>query len=70
MKALKDHGHSSEQASAKVGKELLVKPKEYQVRFRFPSPPPINPPVLGAHEVIFAYQNREPLLINSILVLI
>ncbi len=44
-----------------TGKELLQKPKEYQVRFRFPSPPPINPPVLGAHEVTFAYRNREPL---------
>lgn len=87
LKALKDHGHSSKQASAKVGKreeqkakdknrgrkgdqndedttatkELLQKPKEYQVRFRFPSPPPLNPPVLGAHEMTFAYKNREPL---------
>ncbi len=43
------------------GKELLVKPKDYQVRFRFPSPPPINPPVLGAYEVTFAYEKREPL---------
>lgn len=87
LKALKDQGHSSKQASAKVekrgeqkskdknrgrkqdtndddtntGKELLQKPKEYQVRFRFPSPPPLNPPVLGAHEVTFAYPKREPL---------
>ncbi len=86
LKALKDQGHSSKQASAKVGKreeqkskdknrkkqdqndddvtigkELLQKPKEYQVRFRFPSPPPLNPPVLGAHEMTFAYRNREPL---------
>ena len=87
LKALKDQGHSSKQASAKVekhgeqkskdknrgrkqdtndddaatGKELLQKPKEYQVRFRFPSPPPLNPPVLGAHEVTFAYPNRQPL---------
>ncbi len=87
LKRLKDQGHSSKQASAKVekrgeqkskdknrgrkpdtnddeltsGKELLQKPKEYQVRFRFPSPPPLNPPVLGAHEVTFAYPNREPL---------
>lgn len=87
LKRLKDQGHSSKQASAKVekrgeqkskdknrgrkqdnnddelttGKELLQKPKEYQVRFRFPSPPPLNPPVLGAYEVTFAYPNREPL---------
>ncbi|UJR37600.1 hypothetical protein I4U23_030297 [Adineta vaga] len=87
LKALKDHGHSSKQASAKVGKreeqkkkekdrgrkhdtaddelttgkELLQKPKEYQVRFRFPSPPPLNPPVLGAYDMTFGYENREPL---------
>jgi ATP-binding cassette subfamily F protein 1 len=88
LKALKDHGHSSKQASAKVGKreeqkskdkhrgrktdvndddvtttgkDLLTKPKEYQVRFRFPSPPPLNPPVLGAYEVTFRYPNREAL---------
>jgi ATP-binding cassette subfamily F protein 1 len=87
LKALKEHGHSSKQATAKVGKreeqkskdksrgrkqdvvdddlstgkELLQKPKEYQVRFRFPSPPPLNPPVLGAHEMTFAYPKREPL---------
>ncbi|CAF0782729.1 unnamed protein product [Adineta steineri] len=87
LKALKDHGHSSKQASAKVKsredqkqkgkdrgrkqdtadddltatKELLQKPKEYQVKFRFPSPPPLNPPVLGAYEVTFGYKDREPL---------
>lgn len=84
LKALKEQGHSSKQATAKVGKreeqkskdknrgrkqdqnddditttgkELLQKPKEYQVKFRFPSPPPLNPPILGAHEVTFAYPN-------------
>ena len=44
-----------------TGKELLQKPRDYLVRFRFPSPPPLNPPVLGAYEVTFAYGNREPL---------
>ncbi|CAF4361098.1 unnamed protein product, partial [Rotaria sp. Silwood2] len=87
LDALKKQGHSSKQASAKVGrheeqkskdknrgrkqdtaddetvnrKELLQKPKEYQVRFRFPSPPPLNPPVLGAYDVTFRYENRETL---------
>ena len=86
LKALKDHGHSSKQASAKVGKreeqkskdkargrkqdvdedapsgkDLLQRPKEYLVKFRFPSPPPLNPPVLGAYEVTFNYEKREPL---------
>ena len=27
--------------------ELLKKPKEYVVKFTFPSPPPLNPPILG-----------------------
>ncbi|CAM4801828.1 unnamed protein product [Rotaria magnacalcarata] len=87
LDALKKQGHSSKQASAKVGKreeqkskdkgrgrkqetndeevvnkkELLQKPREYQVRFRFPSPPPLNPPVLGSFDVSFGYENRETL---------
>ncbi|CAF3431058.1 unnamed protein product [Rotaria sp. Silwood1] len=87
LDTLKKQGHSSKQASAKVGKreeqkskeknrgrkqdtvddettnpkELLQKPKEYLVRFRFPSPPPLNPPVLGAYDVTFCYENRETL---------
>lgn len=27
--------------------ELLKKPKEYKVKFTIPSPPPLNPPILG-----------------------
>jgi len=27
--------------------ELLQKPREYTVKFRFPNPPPLNPPILG-----------------------
>lgn len=29
--------------------ELLQKPKEYIVKFNFPEPPPLNPPVLGLY---------------------
>lgn len=29
--------------------ELLQRPKEYKVRFIFPNPPPLNPPILGAY---------------------
>lgn len=29
--------------------ELLKRPKEYTVRFTFPNPPPLSPPVLGLH---------------------
>lgn len=29
--------------------ELLSKPKDYVVKFRFPDPPPLQPPILGLH---------------------
>lgn len=59
----KGRGRNQEPADEDVstGKELLQRPKEYNVRFRFPSPPPLNPPVLGAYDVSFGYPNQEPL---------
>lgn len=29
--------------------ELLQKPREYIVKFSFPEPPPLQPPILGLH---------------------
>lgn len=29
--------------------ELLSRPKDYVVKFRFPDPPPLQPPILGLH---------------------
>ena len=29
--------------------DLLAKPREYKVKFSFPNPPPLNPPILGAY---------------------
>ena len=29
--------------------ELLQKPKDYIVKFTFPDPPPLQPPILGLH---------------------
>ena len=29
--------------------ELMNKPREYKVKFSFPNPPPLNPPILGAY---------------------
>lgn len=29
--------------------ELLQKPREYIVKFSFPDPPPLQPPILGLH---------------------
>uniref|UniRef100_A0A1B6FNM2 ATP-binding cassette sub-family F member 1 n=2 Tax=Cuerna arida TaxID=1464854 RepID=A0A1B6FNM2_9HEMI len=44
--------------------ELLQKPKDYIVKFSFPDPPPLQPPILGLHNVTFAYPGQKPLFIN------
>lgn len=31
--------------------ELLQKPRDYIVKFRFPEPPPLQPPILGLHSM-------------------
>merc|ERR1712020_379188 len=41
--------------------ELLEKPKEYLVRFRFPETSELQPPILGMHEVSFHYPDQPPL---------
>ncbi|XP_074626730.1 ATP-binding cassette sub-family F member 1-like [Acropora palmata] len=45
--------------------ELVKKPKEYVVKFSFPLPPPLNPPILGLKSVTFAYPN-QPKLFNDL----
>lgn len=45
--------------------ELLARPKEYFVKFRFPEPPPLQPPVLGLHNVTFAYSGQKPLFVDT-----
>ncbi|XP_015522322.1 ATP-binding cassette sub-family F member 1 [Neodiprion lecontei] len=44
--------------------ELLQRPREYLVKFSFPDPPPLQPPILGLHNVTFAYAGQKPLFIN------
>ncbi|KAM8793806.1 ATP-binding cassette sub-family F member 1 [Eudromia elegans] len=46
------------------GAELLQRPREYHVRFSFPPPPPLSPPVLGLHGVDFGYEGQELLFRN------
>ncbi|KAF7258089.1 hypothetical protein EG68_10463 [Paragonimus skrjabini miyazakii] len=41
--------------------QLLSKPKDYVVKFHFPNPPPMSPPLLGLHSVTFAYPGQKPL---------
>ncbi|XP_066216035.1 ATP-binding cassette sub-family F member 1 isoform X1 [Saccopteryx leptura] len=49
---------------AQEAPELLKRPKEYTVRFTFPNPPPLSPPVLGLHGVTFGYEGQKPLFKN------
>ncbi|XP_035536923.1 LOW QUALITY PROTEIN: ATP-binding cassette sub-family F member 1 [Morone saxatilis] len=44
--------------------ELLKRPKEYTVKFTFPNPPPLSPPILGLHSVDFGYEKQKPLFKN------
>ncbi|KAJ3639102.1 hypothetical protein Zmor_004262 [Zophobas morio] len=45
--------------------ELLQKPKEYFVKFSFPEPPPLQPPILGLHNVTFSYEGQKPLFVDT-----
>ncbi|XP_037935686.1 ATP-binding cassette sub-family F member 1 [Teleopsis dalmanni] len=45
--------------------ELLERPKEYIVKFRFPEPTQLQPPILGLHNVTFAFEGQKPLFINT-----
>ncbi|KAI4457858.1 atp-binding transport protein-related [Holotrichia oblita] len=45
--------------------ELLQKPKDYIVKFSFPEPPPLQPPILGLHNATFAYPNQKPLFVDT-----
>uniref|UniRef100_A0A8C1KAL9 ATP-binding cassette, sub-family F (GCN20), member 1 n=1 Tax=Cyprinus carpio TaxID=7962 RepID=A0A8C1KAL9_CYPCA len=44
--------------------ELLKRPREYTVKFTFPNPPPLSPPILGLHSVDFCYGGQKPLFKN------
>jgi len=41
--------------------ELLQRIKEYNVKFIFPTPPKLAPPVLGLYEVDFGYPGQQEL---------
>ncbi|XP_003380959.1 putative ABC transporter, ATP-binding protein [Trichinella spiralis] len=44
---------------------LIQRPKDYVVKFRFPDPPALNPPILGAHDVSFGFPGR-PILFENV----
>jgi len=65
---------SKKQEKGKKGKEdldddkpveLLSRPKDYIVKFSFPDPPPLQPPILGLHDVTFAFEGQKPLFIKT-----
>ncbi|KAH0630407.1 hypothetical protein JD844_013409 [Phrynosoma platyrhinos] len=74
LKDLKAGGKSTKQAQkcrkknpdeeASEAPELLKRPKEYTVKFTFPDPPPLSPPILGLHGVDFTYEGQKPLFKN------
>lgn len=39
--------------------ELLLKPKEYKVKFSFPNPPPLKPPILGLYGMGMGWEAAE-----------
>lgn len=45
--------------------ELLQRPKDYNVKFVFPDPPPLQPPILGAYGVDFGFEGR-PMLFKDL----
>ncbi|KAG7501115.1 ATP-binding cassette sub-family F member 1 isoform X2 [Solea senegalensis] len=53
-----------QEEESKEATELLKRPKEYTVKFTFPNPPPLSPPILGLHSVDFAYDVNKPLFKN------
>ena len=44
--------------------ELIQRPKDYVVKFSFPEPSSLQPPILGLHNVTFGYDEKRPLFKN------
>ncbi|XP_050526613.1 ATP-binding cassette sub-family F member 1 [Daktulosphaira vitifoliae] len=57
-------GNKTEMDDTIEPSQLLQKPKDYNVKFSFPDPSPLQPPILGLHSVNFAYPNQKPLFKN------
>lgn len=48
-KQLKGKKKGGQEEESQEATELLKRPKEYTVKFTFPNPPPLSPPILGLH---------------------
>lgn len=44
--------------------QLLSKPRDYVVKFTFPNPPPLNPPILGIYGVTFGFVGQNQLFVD------
>lgn len=44
--------------------ELLARPKDYIVKFSFPDPPPLQPPILGLLNTSFNFEGQKPLFVK------
>lgn len=78
LKQLKQSGKSGKQAEKKVKEEktrkqgetqqveLIQKPKEYIVKFKFREPTELQPPILGLYDVDFTYEEGKPLIFKNI----
>uniref|UniRef100_A0A673LTE1 ATP-binding cassette sub-family F member 1 n=1 Tax=Sinocyclocheilus rhinocerous TaxID=307959 RepID=A0A673LTE1_9TELE len=55
---------SHREEESREATELLKRPREYTVKFTFPDPPPLSPPILGLHSVDFGYEGQKPLFKN------
>lgn len=60
----KKKGSQNMEESGETAVELIRKPREYTVKFAFPDPPTLHPPILGLYNVHFAYSNQPPLFEN------
>lgn len=61
----KNKSKQQKQVDDEGPQELLERPKEYIVKFRFPEPSQLQPPILGLHNVTFAFPGQKPLFINA-----
>ena len=78
LKELKQGGKSNKAAEKKVKEQqsrkqgevqvgdLLKKPKDYVVKFKFVEAPPLQPPILGLHDVDFRYTSSGPLIFKNV----
>ena len=78
IKALKKAGKSGKQAEEqvkgkksrkdgdKIVQDLLTKPKEYKVKFKFNDPGDLQPPILGLKNVAFKYQGGKTWIFEDV----